>query len=298
MPTRRRMPGKRKSEQCLPNSTHLLRHWASRRSFGFNPARSNCVHANIILPVVSRERSRQSDHCRFRRRVDGHAAHPGHPRHGREIQDYAAAFGLHSRQHGLGCEERMPQIDGNTFVEHLRRHLERPMTLVVCGIIDEDVGSTERTCERCNTRPQSINVPNISLQTARPNSRRRARRQARWMAFSAMIDKTRLWLSVGRTRSRLPRQYPIHHRLRLLISLRGRGRWHPRTPGRMNVTPVRSCSAPFNVPPVSDAISYASGISGNIRFVARYPARRRCDVSCAATERHTNYENTGTPFAR
>jgi hypothetical protein len=61
-------------------------------------------------------------------------------------------------RNGLSSEERMPQIDGNAFVEHLGRHVECPMTLVVRGVVDEDIGNTERICKRRNTRPSGANL--------------------------------------------------------------------------------------------------------------------------------------------
>ena len=74
-----------------------------------------------------------------------------------------------SSRNGLSSEERMPQIDGNAFVEHLGRHVECPMTLVVRGVVDEDIGNTERIRKRRNTRPQSIDVPNIRF--CKPHAR-------------------------------------------------------------------------------------------------------------------------------
>src|SRR5215470_17962323 len=55
----------------------------------------------------------------------------------------------------------MPQIDGDALVERLGCHVGCRVTLVIRGVVDENVGGADRNGKLRDRRPQSVDVANI-----------------------------------------------------------------------------------------------------------------------------------------
>ena len=127
-----------------------------------DPARRNRIHADIVGPKIPRQRTGEAEHRRFRGRIGRHAALADHPRCRAEIDDGTGFSGFHIRQHSLGAEELMLQIDGDPVIPIGGGDLLGLMPFIMGGVVDQNLDRAKRIANAANRGLGRVHITQIA----------------------------------------------------------------------------------------------------------------------------------------
>src|SRR5690606_38491560 len=139
---------------------------------GHDPARHDGVDADVVGAEIAREPAREAFDRGLARRVARHAALAFVPAHRAEVDDGPAAALAHVLEHGLRCEEHVPQVHVDAVVPGVDGEHAEVVARVAGRVVDEHFNRAERALDVRDDVAQRFDVAQVAGEEVR---RRRCR---------------------------------------------------------------------------------------------------------------------------